>query len=84
MTEHQRQTELQRVDRAIEEHSTAIARLLQSCGSNRNFDEDQMREFQRLFRARRRLIVRLARLERSRVARPHHELCLPSGIEAKS
>ena len=84
MTEIQRQKESERVDQAIEEYSTSIARLLQTCGSNRNFGEDQMREFQRLFRARRRLIVRLARLERSRVAQPIHELELRSGIAAKS
>ncbi len=84
MTERQRQTELQRVDQAIEEYSTAIARLLQGCGSNRNFGEDQMREFQRLFRARRRLIVRLAQLERSRAAQSHHDRGLSSGVVAKS
>uniref|UniRef100_A0A372IN18 Uncharacterized protein n=1 Tax=Paracidobacterium acidisoli TaxID=2303751 RepID=A0A372IN18_9BACT len=68
MTEIQRQKELQRIDQAIEEYSTAIARLLQACGSNRNFGEDQMREFQRLFRSRRRLIIRLERLQRAQIA----------------
>lgn len=84
MTECQHQTELQRIDQAIDEYSTAIARLLQGCGSNRNFGEDQMRAFQRLFRARRRLIARLARLERSRAVHSHHKLGLAPGIEAKT
>ena len=65
MTETQRQKESERVDQAIDEYSHAIARLLQTCGSNRNFGEDEMREFQKLFRARRRLIIRLERLQRA-------------------
>lgn len=83
MTEIQRQTEFKRIDGAIEEYSAAMARLLQSCGSNRNFDEDQMREFQKLFRARRRLIVRQERLERPRSARSLSEVRSSSAVEAK-
>lgn len=69
MTETQRQKESKRIDQAIEEYSAAIARLLQTCGSSRNFGEEQMREFQRLFRSRRRLILRLERLQRAHAER---------------
>ncbi len=84
MTEIQRQKESQRIDQAIDEYSTAIARLLQTCGSNRIFGEEQMREFQKLFRARRRLIVRLTRLERSQVTHSQRAFGLSSGVETKS
>lgn len=57
--------ELNRLDEAIEQDSAAIAHLLKRCGTSRDFGVDQMREFQRLFRHRQRLIVRLERLKAS-------------------
>jgi hypothetical protein len=69
MTELQRQKESKRIDQAIDEYSTAIARLLQTCGLSRNFGEEEMREFQRLFRSRRRLILRLERLQQAHTDR---------------
>lgn len=83
MTEIQHQTEFKRIDNAIEEYSSAMTRLLRNCGSNRNFGEDQMREFQKLFRARRRLIIRLERILRGRVAPPYRDHGFPSGVSAK-
>lgn len=57
--------EMQRLDQAIEQDSEAIVRLLQSCASSRDFGVEQLRDFQKLFRHRRRLIVRLEKLRQT-------------------
>ena len=58
------------LDDAIEEDSAAIARLLRACASSRDFGVEQLREFEKLFRHRRHLIVRLERLQQSACLNP--------------
>jgi hypothetical protein len=60
-----RQQESLKLAQAIEEDSVAIARLLMACGSSLNFGRDELREFERLIRHRRRLTTRLERLRRA-------------------
>lgn len=62
--EQKREREAKQLDEAIEQDSAAIVRLLRSCASSRDFGVEQMREFEKLFRHRRRLIIRLERLQR--------------------
>jgi hypothetical protein len=64
MTEIERERELTEVIGAIEEHSARIARLLEGCGSGREFGLERIREFEKLFRDCRRLMVRRDRLQR--------------------
>jgi hypothetical protein len=63
--EQKRQHESLKLAEAIEEDSVAIARLLMACGSSLNFGRDELREFERLIRHRRRLTTRLERLRRA-------------------
>lgn len=47
---------------AIEKDSEAIARLLQTCGSSREFGPEEQRQFERLLRHRRKLVTKLENL----------------------
>jgi hypothetical protein len=57
---------------AVEEDCVAIARLLQACGSSRNFGPEQRREFEKLLHHRRQLIERLERLRCANAALHGH------------
>jgi hypothetical protein len=50
---------------AIERHSESMARLLEACGSSRNFGPEERRQFERLLKRRRLLIARLEDLRSS-------------------
>ena len=63
--QQKREQEAKQLDVAIEEDSEAIARLLGACASSRDFGVEQLRDFQKLFRHRRRLIVRLEKLRQT-------------------
>jgi hypothetical protein len=82
--ERKREREAQQLDEAIEEDSAAIVRLLRSCASSRDFGVEQLREFQKLFRHRRRLIVRFERLQRLVYSQPKVPGEIPNGNEPRS
>lgn len=49
----------------IESDSESIARLLQACGSSRNFGPTEQLRFEKLMRHRRQLMIRLEGLRRN-------------------
>jgi hypothetical protein len=59
------QYDAHRLLETIESASEAIARLLQTCGSSRNFGSNERHQFERLLRHRRELIAKLETLRRS-------------------
>ena len=63
--EQKREQEAKQLDVAIEEDTEAIARILRACASSRDFGVERLRDFQKLFRHRRRLIVRLEKLRQT-------------------
>jgi hypothetical protein len=78
-TERKREQEAKQLDQAIEVDSAAIARLLQSCGSSRDFGLKELREFEKLILHRRRLIARLDRLRATiRHAQAHAQRSHPA------
>ncbi len=54
--------QVQRIIDALEEDSVAITRLLQTCGSSRDFGPEQQRQFEKLLWHRRQLIAKLEKL----------------------